>query len=160
MPGAKISTAHGTVRPVDPATGAPSAVAFAMYHPAAAFRQTALKETLVADMANLPQVLLDARRGRSLRTERAGVDGEQVASRQPADARQAADAPADAPADARQAAGLAVDDARADTRSGADLAVEPDLAADPAAPDDQPQLAPATEDAPDDMDRTDQMTLF
>ena len=146
MPGAKISTAHGTVRPVDPATGAPSAVAFAMYHPAAAFRQTALKETLVADMANLPQVLLDARRGRSLRTERAGVDGEQVASRQPADA--------------RQAAGLAVDDARADTRSGADLAVEPDLAADPAAPDDQPQLAPATEDAPDDMDRTDQMTLF
>ncbi len=157
MPGAKISTAHGMVRPVDPATGAASAVAFAMYHPAAAFRQTALKETLVADMANLPQVLLDARRGRSPRTERAGVDGEQVASRQP---------------DARQAADLAVDDAHADTRSGADLAgeldlagepdlgAEPDLAADPAAPDDQPQLAPATEDAPDDMDRTDQMTLF
>ena len=38
MPGARISAAHGTVRPVDPATGAASAVVFAMYHPAAALR--------------------------------------------------------------------------------------------------------------------------
>jgi uracil-DNA glycosylase family 4 len=67
MPGAKISTAHGTTRPVDPGTGARSAVAFAMYHPAAAFRQAALKETLVADMANLPQVLIDARSVRAAR---------------------------------------------------------------------------------------------
>lgn len=67
MPGAKISSAHGTTRPVDRATGASSATAFAMYHPAAAFRQTALKETLVADMANLPQVLLDARAAREAR---------------------------------------------------------------------------------------------
>ncbi len=65
MPGARISSAHGTVRPVDPGTGAPSAVAYAMYHPAAAFRQAALRETLVADMANLPQVLIDARVARS-----------------------------------------------------------------------------------------------
>ncbi len=77
MPGAKISTAHGTVRPVDRATGASSAVAFAMYHPAAAFRQAALKETLVADMANLPQVLLDARAVRSAAT------GETVAREEP-----------------------------------------------------------------------------
>jgi uracil-DNA glycosylase family 4 len=77
MPGAKISTAHGTVRPVDRATGASSAVAFAMYHPAAAFRQAALKETLVADMANLPQVLLDARAARSAAT------GETVAHEEP-----------------------------------------------------------------------------
>jgi len=77
MPGAKISTAHGTVRPVDRGTGASSAVAFAMYHPAAAFRQAALKETLVADMANLPQVLLDARAARSAAT------GETVAHEEP-----------------------------------------------------------------------------
>ncbi len=77
MPGAKISTAHGTVRQVDPATGASSAVVFAMYHPAAAFRQAALKETLVADMANLPQVLLDARAARPAGT------GETVAHEEP-----------------------------------------------------------------------------
>ena len=77
MPGAKISTAHGTVRAVDRATGASSAVAFAMYHPAAAFRQAALKETLVADMANLPQVLLDARAARPVAT------GETVAHEEP-----------------------------------------------------------------------------
>ncbi|OGO53916.1 MAG: uracil-DNA glycosylase, partial [Chloroflexi bacterium RBG_16_69_14] len=33
MPGVRISQAHGTVRPVDPATGAASALVFAMYHP-------------------------------------------------------------------------------------------------------------------------------
>jgi DNA polymerase len=65
MPGARISSVHGTVRPVDPATGARSAVVCAMYHPAAAFRQTALKETLAVDMANLPQILLDARSARA-----------------------------------------------------------------------------------------------
>ena len=141
MPGAKISTAHGTVRPVDPATGAPSAVAFAMYHPAAAFRQTALKETLVADMANLPQVLLDAREARSTRIEGEEGHAEEGDPRPAAGARPGADpeAEADAPDDAPFAA---------------------DLAAGPAAPDEQPQLAPAMEDAPDDLDRTDQMTLF
>ena len=141
MPGARISTAHGTVRPVDPATGAPSAVAFAMYHPAAAFRQTALKETLVADMANLPQVLLDAREARSTRIEGAGVDAEEGASRPVAGAPPGAhpEADADTPDDATFDAGLA---------------------AEQAALDEQPALAPATEDAPDDRDRTDQMTLF
>jgi uracil-DNA glycosylase len=60
-PGARIGSVHGTVRPVDPATGLSRAVLYAMYHPAAAFRQTALRETLFADMAGLPQVLIDAR---------------------------------------------------------------------------------------------------
>jgi uracil-DNA glycosylase family 4 len=67
QPGARISAAHGTARPVDPATGAPAAVTYAMYHPAAAFRQAALKETLFADMANLPEVLLEARTNREQR---------------------------------------------------------------------------------------------
>ena len=141
MPGAKISTAHGTVRPVDPATGAPSAVAFAMYHPAAAFRQTALKETLVADMANLPQVLLDARKARSTRIGGGGVGAEAGASRPAAGAPSRADPEADA-----------------DTRDDATFNAGP--ATESAALDEQPAFAPATEDAPDDRDRTDQMTLF
>jgi uracil-DNA glycosylase len=59
--GARIGSVHGTVRKVDPATGASRAVLYAMYHPAAAFRQAALRDTLFADMANLPQVLIEAR---------------------------------------------------------------------------------------------------
>jgi uracil-DNA glycosylase len=38
MPGARISQAHGTTGPVDPASGARDATVFAMYHPAAALR--------------------------------------------------------------------------------------------------------------------------
>jgi DNA polymerase len=67
QPGARISAAHGTARPVDPASGARNAVVYAMYHPAAAFRQAALRETLFAEMANLPQVLIDARAARDAR---------------------------------------------------------------------------------------------
>ena len=65
MPGARIGSAHGTVRPVDPATGAADALALALYHPAAAFRQTALKETLFEDMANVPEALLRSRETRA-----------------------------------------------------------------------------------------------
>jgi uracil-DNA glycosylase len=65
MPGARIGTAHGTTRPVDPATGAPDASAFALYHPAAAFRQASLRDTLFEDMAMLPQVLIDSRARRA-----------------------------------------------------------------------------------------------
>jgi len=67
QPGARISAAHGTARPADPASGARNAVVYAMYHPAAAFRQAALRETLFAEMANLPQVLIDARAARDAR---------------------------------------------------------------------------------------------
>ena len=51
MPGARISQAHGTVRPVDPATGAASATVFAMYHPAAALRTPAIERESYADIA-------------------------------------------------------------------------------------------------------------
>src|SRR5579859_1895282 len=56
MPGARIGAAHGTSRPVDPATGAADAVCLALYHPAAAFRQQGLRETLFEDMARLPEL--------------------------------------------------------------------------------------------------------
>ena len=64
MPGARISGAHGTVRPVDPETGARDALVFAMYHPAAALRTPAIEVESYADIAGVPVALLDARRRR------------------------------------------------------------------------------------------------
>lgn len=61
MPGARIGGVHGTVHPVDPATGAANAQTYAMYHPAAALRASNLKQTMLEDMAGLPQALIDAR---------------------------------------------------------------------------------------------------
>jgi DNA polymerase len=71
MPGARVSQAHGTVRPVDPATGARDATVFAMYHPAAALRTSAIAETSLRDMAGVPGALTDARRRRQERTRAA-----------------------------------------------------------------------------------------
>ena len=65
MPGTRISGAHGTQRPADPATGARAALAYAMYHPAAALRQNSLRETMLHDMAGIPQALLDSRARRA-----------------------------------------------------------------------------------------------
>ena len=67
IPGARIGQAHGTAHPVDPATGAPDALAFAMYHPAAAFRQGGLRETMKVDMLSVPATLQRSRDGRSER---------------------------------------------------------------------------------------------
>jgi DNA polymerase len=74
MPGDRISRVHGTERAVDPATGAAAATGYAMYHPAAALRQGALKETMQRDMAAIPEVLIRARAGRSAGAEPAVVD--------------------------------------------------------------------------------------
>lgn len=65
MPGARIGAAHGTERPIDPATGAPGATAYAMYHPAAALRQGSLRQTMLEDMCSLPEVLIRARERRA-----------------------------------------------------------------------------------------------
>lgn len=65
MPGARISGTHGTARPAHAESGAPNATAYAMYHPAAALRQQALKETMLTDMCGLPEVLLEARARRT-----------------------------------------------------------------------------------------------
>ena len=64
MPGSRISQAHGTERPVDAATGARAARAYAMYHPAAALRQQSLKATMERDMAGIPDALIRARTAR------------------------------------------------------------------------------------------------
>jgi DNA polymerase len=64
MPGARISQVHGTTAPVDPATGARAATAYAMYHPAAALRQGSLVVTMQRDMAAIPETLMRARDAR------------------------------------------------------------------------------------------------
>jgi uracil-DNA glycosylase family 4 len=65
MPGARISQAHGTTAPVDPASGAADATVFAMYHPAAALRTPAIERESYDDVGALPRVLLDARARRA-----------------------------------------------------------------------------------------------
>ncbi|HEX4934043.1 MAG TPA: hypothetical protein VFV33_12730, partial [Gemmatimonadaceae bacterium] len=61
IPGVRIGQAHGTTHPVDPATGAPNALAFAMYHPAAALRSPNVERDSFEDIAKVPGVLLRAR---------------------------------------------------------------------------------------------------
>ena len=64
-PGARIGQVHGTFRPCHADSGAPAALTYAMYHPAAALHQGTLKATLFRDMEGVPLALLEARRLRS-----------------------------------------------------------------------------------------------
>jgi DNA polymerase len=64
MPGARISQAHGTMRPADPATGARDALVFAMYHPAAALRTPAIERESYADVGQVPAALIASRERR------------------------------------------------------------------------------------------------
>lgn len=74
LPGSRISQAHGTMRPVDPATGARDALGYAMYHPAAAFRQGSLKETMKIDVLGIPDALTRSRERRAEHAPPAGAD--------------------------------------------------------------------------------------
>lgn len=65
IPGSKISQIHGTSHPVDPATGASSAMVYAMYHPAAALRSSDVERQSFDDAAGIPAALLEARSRRS-----------------------------------------------------------------------------------------------
>lgn len=64
MPGERISSAHGTVRPVDPAAGPSSAMVFALYHPAAALRTSAIEAASFADITRVPGALVAAQERR------------------------------------------------------------------------------------------------
>jgi len=57
MPGAKISQVHGQMRKVG------NRYVIAMFHPAAALHQAALKPSILADFAKLPELLKQARAG-------------------------------------------------------------------------------------------------
>jgi DNA polymerase len=60
-PGARIGQVHGTFRAAESESGAPRALTFAMYHPAAALHQGSLKQTLLTDMQGVPRALTEAR---------------------------------------------------------------------------------------------------
>ncbi len=64
VPGSKISQVHGTLHPVDPATGASDSMVYAMYHPAAALRSSEVERQSFDDAAGIPAALLEARRRR------------------------------------------------------------------------------------------------
>jgi DNA polymerase len=66
-PGAKISQVHGTYKPADPNSGAPEALAFFMYHPAAALRTTAVENQSYQDIARVPMALTESRARRAAR---------------------------------------------------------------------------------------------
>lgn len=65
IPDSKISQIHGTIHPVDPATGASSAMVYAMYHPAAALRSSDVERQSFDDAAGIPAALIDARTRRA-----------------------------------------------------------------------------------------------
>ena len=143
MPGARISQAHGTVRPVDPATGARDALVLAMYHPAAALRTPAIERDSYADMATVPAVLLDARAKRAEHAEQRAAGMIAGAGRR-----------------ARRGHGAARQPGRAarrpDRRTG--YARDSRDPRDPPAPP-EPVAVGAPADAADDVD-TDQLSLF
>jgi uracil-DNA glycosylase family 4 len=64
-PGARISQVHGTSRPAHPDSGAPKAMAFFMYHPAAALRSSQIEAQCYADMKGVPDALTAARTTRA-----------------------------------------------------------------------------------------------
>jgi DNA polymerase len=64
-PGARIGQAHGTLHPVAATSGATGALAYLMYHPAAALRSPDVERQSYDDAAGIPAALLDARRRRS-----------------------------------------------------------------------------------------------
>ena len=101
-PGAKIGQVHGTFRPAHAEAEAANALAFFMYHPAAALRDPAVEATSFRDMQGIPPALLAARK------MRAGVvEGAASPATQPADrpVPQVAISVVPAPADADMLAG-------------------------------------------------------
>lgn len=64
-PGERITQIHGTAVVAPPETGARDALAYALYHPAAALRSTEVERQSYADIAGLPRVVLDARARRA-----------------------------------------------------------------------------------------------
>jgi uracil-DNA glycosylase family 4 len=64
-PGERITQIHGTAVVAPPETGARDALAYALYHPAAALRSTEVERQSYIDIAGLPKVVLDARARRT-----------------------------------------------------------------------------------------------
>jgi len=65
LPGTRIGQVHGTARPAATDLLPPESTVFAMYHPAAALHQGALRRTLLDDMTAVPIALQGARERRA-----------------------------------------------------------------------------------------------
>ncbi len=114
MPGARIGQVHGTTTPADPETGARDALAFAMYHPAAALRSPAVERDSLEDIARVPGVLLRSRDLRSAHTEQPAVGAPVDAAPTDAAATDAAAATAAAATDPAAPANATLDGRTAD----------------------------------------------
>ena len=134
LPDARISRDHGTLRAVDPATGARDALVFPMFHPAAALRSPDVARQSEADIRAVPAALLEARGRRAAHA--AGAPGASGSTPQEALLEEALleEAPALVP-------------------------VMADIAAAPAEPVGVPVAAIAAEPA-DRTEPSDQLTLF
>jgi DNA polymerase len=64
-PGERITQIHGTHAPAPASTGARDALAYALFHPAAALRSTDVERQSYDDIAGLPRVLTEARAQRT-----------------------------------------------------------------------------------------------
>ncbi len=64
-PGERITQIHGTAVEAPQATGARDAMAYALFHPAAALRSSEVERQSYDDIAGLPRVLTDARARRA-----------------------------------------------------------------------------------------------
>jgi len=64
-PGERITQIHGTNAPAPEQTGARDALAYALFHPAAALRSTDVERQSYDDIAGLPKVLTNARERRA-----------------------------------------------------------------------------------------------
>ena len=100
-PGSRIGQVHGTFRKADPESGAPEALTFAMYHPAAALHQGSLKATLFRDMEGVPAALIEARNLRAAMPAQPATDTAAAVPAAPAIAAAPATSPPDAAMPAR-----------------------------------------------------------
>ena len=105
MPGARIGQVHGTAAEADPATGARNALAFAMYHPAAALRSPSVEKDSFEDMTRVPAVLVRARERRE------GIEAPLPPTSDPAPVAEPAQPPTHPGTQALAAADPAADDA-------------------------------------------------
>ena len=64
-PGERITQIHGTHAPAPAATGTRDALAYALFHPAAALRSTEVERQSFDDIVGLPRVLAEARQRRA-----------------------------------------------------------------------------------------------
>lgn len=83
-PGERITQIHGTHAPAPEHTGARAALAYALFHPAAALRSTDVERQSYADIAGLPKVLQLARDRRAAQSTPPGA-GDRAMDAGPAD---------------------------------------------------------------------------